>query len=182
MRPAIHIAALVAALAGAGQAAAQEVAYGTRDDIAYGAMVWDMIEARHLAGAKPVSAMPREGKAPHGEMLQTFYATGSIGDHTGDLIVTRSYAAEAGSADRILANPEEELTGYAVMFRREAGYDPENLDWFWARYAPDGSLARDAAGIGMVGRVGKGTGAGCIACHDKAAGDMVFSSDHLRVE
>lgn len=59
------------------------------------------------------------------------------------------------------------------------GYDPDNLDWFWARYNPDGSIAENPMGVALAGRVAKGMEDGCIACHAGAADDMVFTSDHL---
>jgi len=57
------------------------------------------------------------------------------------------------------------------MFKREAGYDEENRDWFWAKYLPDGALDRNPAGIELAGRVAKGMDAGCIACHTALGGE-----------
>jgi hypothetical protein len=58
------------------------------------------------------------------------------------------------------------------------GYDPENEDWFWVKYAPDGGVAEGEGGIPLAGRVAKGTSQGCIACHANAKGDdYVFAND-----
>lgn len=83
------------------------------------------------------------------------------------------------SADEVLRNPDGHLGAHTIMFRREAGYDPENLDWFWARYNPDGSIAQNPKGMSLAGQVAKGSDVGCIACHQGAEGDQVFTSDHL---
>ncbi len=114
------------------------------------------------------------GTEPHGMMLETFYDVGTIGDHTGDLIVKRNFGPEGVSVDEVLTNPDGHLGAYTVMFRREAGYDPENLDWFWVRYNPDGEISQNG-GRAMAGRL---EGA-CIACHQGASDDLVFTSDHL---
>lgn len=34
-------------------------------------------------------------------------------------------------------------------------------------------------GMALAGRVARGMDEGCIACHQGAADDMVFTSDHL---
>jgi len=174
--------AIVASLAiAAGPTLAQDgdMAFGTEEDIAYAELLWDLMEAERLAGPNMIRAFPYEGLEPHGLMLETFYAVGTIGDHTGDLIVKRNFGPEGVSVDEVLANPDGHLGAYTVMFRREDGYDPENLDWFWARYNPDGSIAENPMDMALAGRVAKGMDEGCIACHQGAADDMVFTSDHL---
>jgi len=174
--------AIVASLAiAAGPTLAQDgdMAFGTEEDIAYAELLWDLMEAERLAGPNMIRAFPDEGLEPHGLMLETFYAVGTIGDHTGDLIVKRNFGPEGVSVDEVLANPDGHLGAYTVMFRREDGYDPENLDWFWARYNPDGSIAENPMDMALAGRVAKGMDEGCIACHQGAADDMVFTSDHL---
>lgn len=174
------IAAAIASLSlAAGSAQAQDMPFGSDDDIAYAALLWDLMEAERLAGPGMIRAFPYLGTEPHGMMLETFYAVGTIGDHTGDLIVKRNFGPEGVSVDQVLADPDTHLGAYTIMFRREDGYDPENLDWFWARYNPDGSVAQDPMGLALAGRVAKGMDEGCIACHQGAADDMVFTSDHL---
>ena len=54
---------------------------------------------------------------------------------------------------------------------REAGYDDDNENWFWAKYLPDGSLDKNPKGMELAGRVAKGADMGCIACHSAAPGD-----------
>lgn len=180
MRTIISAAAACLAIA-TGPALAQDgdMAFGTEDDIAYAELLWDLMEAERLAGPKMIRSFPYEGTEPHGMMLETFYTVGTIGGTTGDLIVKRNFGPEGVSVDEVLSNPDGHLGAYTVMFRREDGYDPENLDWFWARYNPDGSIAENPMGMALAGRVAKGMDEGCIACHQGAADDLVFTSDHL---
>lgn len=154
--------------------------FGNPDDVAYAAEIWAYLEVHDLAGPDRIHSAPYEGTDPHGMMLETFYAKGTVGEHTGDLIVKNNYGPEGVSADEVLADPAAHLGAVTIMFRREAGYDPENQDWFWAKYLPDGSLDKNPMGMALAGRVAKGMDEGCIACHSGAGGDdMVFTTDHL---
>lgn len=177
-KPAALLAALTLGLAGAGTGA-QEMPFGSAEDVAYADLLWQVMAAQRLAGSGMIRAFPYEGTDPHGMLLETFYATGTVGGHSGDLIVKRNFGPEGVSVDEVLADPDGHLGAYTVMFRREAGYDPENLDWFWVRYNPDGSVSRTAEGVALAGRVARGMEEGCIACHQAAGGDMIFTSDHL---
>ena len=74
--------------------------------------------------------------------------------------------------------PSEYLLAVTVMVQREPGYDPEDNNWFYAKYAPDGAIVMANNGMAMAGRVAKGMEAGCIPCHVKAGGgDFVFWND-----
>lgn len=67
------------------------------------------------------------------------------------------------------------------MYRREAGYDADNGNWFWAKYTPYGEVEQNTSGVYLAGRVAKGATKGCIACHKSAPGnDMVFNTDRHR--
>lgn len=180
MKPIISAAIATLTISAASvQAQDGDMPFGGPDDIAYAERLWDLMEAERLAGPEMIRSYPYEGLEPHGLMLETFYAEGTIGEHTGDLVVKRNYGPEGVSIDEVLAEPGTHLGAYTVMFRREDGYDPENLNWFWARYNPDGSIAANPTGMALAGRVAKGMDEGCIACHQGAADDMVFTSDHL---
>ena len=172
------IAALLSASVGAGVATAQESVFGNQEDQDYAALVWAVMEQAKLAGDGAIMSFPYEGIEPHGLMLETFYTDATIEGHTGELIVKKNYGPEGVSADEVLMDPKKHLGSYTIMFRREAGYDSDNQDWFWAKYLPDGSLDQNPAGRLLAGRVAKGADAGCIACHVNAGGDdYVFTSD-----
>jgi hypothetical protein len=60
-------------------------------------------------------------------------------------------------------HPNQYLGAITVMYQRKEGYDPENNNWFWAKYKPDGSLDKNPKGMALAGRVAKGMPQGCIA-------------------
>ena len=153
--------------------------FGTEEDVDYAAQLWVAMEAQNLAGENRIHMVPYVGTDPHGMMLETFYSTATIDGHTGDLIVKHNYGPEGVSEDEVLTNPAQHLGATTVMFRREAGFDSDNYDWFWSKFTPDGSLEINPMGMALAGRIAKGTDQGCIACHSSAEGDMVFTSDHL---
>jgi len=95
--------------------------------------------------------------------------------------VKTNFGGDGVSVDAVNANPGNYLASVTVMFKR-AGFDPDNNDWFWAKYLPDGSLDKNPKGMQLAGRVAKGnTQAGCIACHSAApGGDLVFTHDRFR--
>lgn len=165
---------------GASTAMAQMAPFGSEHDQAYAALIWEAMGALNLVGDGMIRAFPYEGVAPHGMMLETFYASATIEGHTGDLIVKRNFGPEGVSADEVLADPGKHLGAITVMFRREAGFDADNQDWFWVKYLPDGSLDKNPKGMALAGRVAKGNDeVGCIACHS-GVDDYVFTSDAIQ--
>lgn len=171
------------ALAGiiATSAIAQDMApFGSEHDVGYAGQIWAAMEAQNLAGENAIHSFPYEGIDPHGMMLETFYSSATIDGHTGDLIVKRNYGPEGVSEDEVLMDPEKHLGAVTVMFRREAGYDEDTQNWFWAKFLPDGSLDKNPKGMMLAGKIAKGMDAGCIACHTGAPGeDFVFTSDAI---
>lgn len=89
-----------------------------------------------------------KGRHPHGAFLTTYVSKGAYaaiegktgGIPNGDFIVKENYT------------PEKKLAAVTVMYK-QAGYNPEGGDWFWLKYAPDGTVQKE-------GKVG-----GCIGCH-----------------
>lgn len=160
-------------------ASAQDAPFGTDKDADYAALLWEVMEETNLAGEDMLRSFPYEGLAPHGMMLETLYSSATVDGHTGDLIVKRNYGPEGVSTDEVLADPGKHLGAVTVMFRREDGFDPDNQDWFWVKYLPDGSLDKNPKGMRLAGKVAKGADAGCIACHTGAGDDMVFTTDHV---
>ena len=173
----LAITTAAAALAATG-AMAQDMPFGSEDDAAYAALLWDVMVAERLVGENAVMSFPYEGTDPHGMMLETFYTRATVDGHDGALIVKRNYGPEGVSVDEVLGDPAGHLGAVTVMFQREAGYDDETGNWFWVKYLPDGSLDKNPKGVSLAGLVGKGMDAGCIACHQGAGGeDMIFTTD-----
>jgi len=174
----VTTAAVMTLAGGIGQA--QDMPFGSADDAAYAKLIWEVMQASQLAGPGMIRSLPYEGTDPQGMMLETFYTTATINGHTGDLVVKRNFGPQGVSADEVLTAPDKHLGAYTVMFRREAGYDPDDQDWFWVKYLPDGTLDKTPNGMQMAGMVAKGADTGCISCHQGAGDDMVFTTDHLQ--
>ncbi|MCG8556062.1 MAG: hypothetical protein MJD61_12365, partial [Proteobacteria bacterium] len=52
-----------------------------------------------------------------------------------------------------------------TVMQKLKDYDPDNNDWFWAKFDPMGDLLMNAAGVALAGKIGKGGTMGCIPCH-----------------
>jgi hypothetical protein len=165
--------------------AAEELFFGGDDDVAFAEQLWRQLAVARLVGAKAITSRPYEGVEPHGAILVTLQGDLTIGgdtgdEHTGAVIVKNNYMGESVSVSSVSDNPDLNLAAVTVMFRRAEGYDSENLDWFWAKYSPDGSLQTNPAGVRLAGRIGKNPQDACIACHKFAPGDdYVFLNDQL---
>lgn len=152
--------------------------FGGDDSVKYAGELWSQLDKANLAGANASVSKPYQGQHPHGAVLDTIEGTLKVKGHTGVVIVKRNYGGDGVSIDNVANDPGAYLKAVTVMYKREAGYDPEDNDWFWAKYTPDGSLAQNDAGMSLAGRVAKGKPKGCIACHSSApGGDMVFNND-----
>jgi hypothetical protein len=111
----------------------------------------------------------QEGKSPHGAVLKYYVNQAAQGDLTADgaVIVKENYSEQSDDA----------LKSVTVMEKR-AGYDPETGNWFYVKYAPDGTVAENPKGMPLAGLVGKGGEKGCVPCHAAAAGDdYLFMND-----
>lgn len=171
-------ATAIVSLSVGGASVAQNAPFGTDTDAEYAALLWEAMVAVKLAGEGSIMSLPYEGTDPHGMLLETFYTEATIDGHTGSLVVKRNYGPVGVEVEAVQMEPEKYLGAYTVMFRREAGYDVDNQNWFWAKYLPDGSLDKNPKGMRLAGRVAKGADAGCIACHTGAGGDdFLFTTD-----
>ncbi|GAB4241695.1 MAG: hypothetical protein Kow0032_29630 [Methyloligellaceae bacterium] len=133
--------------------------------IKYSQDLWAALEKAQLAGKNAKADSPYKGQAPHGAVLETIHSQVSVGGHTGKVVVKRNYGGKGVSIDAVKGDRAKFLKAVTVMFKREAGYDKDNNDWFWVKYKPDGSLHTNPKGMQLAGRVMKGADKGCIACH-----------------
>lgn len=169
--------ALAFACAGNAQA---EAPFGTKADIQYAEALWKEMSKHNFVGQNALMSTPYKGQHPHGAVLDTFDTVMSVRGDKGELIVKRNYGGEGVSESAVANDPEAFLKSVTVMFRRD-GYDPENGNWFWAKYKPDGELDTNPKGMELAGRVAKGADKGCIACHQAApGGDYVFNHDRMK--
>lgn len=169
--------AAITALVGS-VAVAQAAPFGNKQDLKDAEALWKVLTKEQLVGMDRVNSTPYTGMHPHGAILETLDKTIKVGKQRGRVIVKRNYGGEGVSKEAVANDPHAYLKAITVMFKREAGYDSDNQDWFWAKYKPDGSLDSNPAGVPLAGRVAKGADKGCIACHQTApGGDYVFNFD-----
>jgi len=143
----------------AGLFAAACASLGTPEDQASATTMWDEIQGHASWAQFPGHAGMQKGKSPHGKFVSTYInavtASNTASPPSRSVIVKENFRQE----DRAT------LDSLTVMKKVE-GYDPENGDWFWARYTPEGELTHS-------GKV-----AMCFDCHFDAAGDdFVFLND-----
>lgn len=152
--------------------------FGGPANVAYASVLWQRMAEARLVGRNAIWSKPYEGQEPHGAILTTLETTLAIEGHSGAVWVKSNYVGEGVSIDAVANDPSRFLDSVTAMYRREAGYDPDNANWFWAKYNPDGTLQANPKGMRLAGRVAKGADAGCIACHRTApGGDYIFSLD-----
>jgi hypothetical protein len=110
----------------------------------------------------------QEGKSPHGA-----YVTILVND-----VAARSIEEKKGSFDEgsliVKKNYDQDkkFTAYTVMYKVK-GYDPEDGDWYWAKFAEDGTTDLEGEAVKALFTE---KGEGCIACHAQVKDrDWVFT-------
>ena len=99
-----------------------------------------------------------KGRQPHGSFHKVYvndraFTSSSVPLQYGSIEVKENY------------NRAKKLMAITVMYKVK-GYNPENGDWFWVKYSPDG----------MAKPYGKPRG--CLGCHGaKADNDFVIVHD-----
>lgn len=144
-------------------------AYGTANDIAYAKKLWVRLRRARLVDNHRLSARPTKGDQPHGSIQQIIAGTISVKRRRARVLVKANHRGKAVSLEGVFEDPKRFLAGYAVMVKRERGYNRAHADWYWAVYNPDGSL-RKFNGKAIAGRVDTGADNGCIGCHKKYGG------------
>lgn len=156
---------------------------GTPADVAYAERLWSVMQAEGLVGDDAESAEPFFGGAePHGMILEVLPRPLIVGDHRGFVVVKRNYAGPGVSVSGVARDRTRFLQSVTVMLQREPGYDPDNQNWFWVKYRPDGRLFEAPFGgepRRLAGRIFKGDtpaeNGGCLWCHRSAGGgDYIF--------
>ena len=154
---------------------------GSPEDVADSQALWKALASNDLVGSSALKGEPYKGTPPHGKILELLHKSVTVNGHTGIAIVKRNYGGPGVSIDSVKADRGRYLKAITVMYKREADYDTEDKDWFWAKYKPDGSLhVKEKMGmkIQLVGRVAKGKPEGCISCHRGApGGDFIFAGN-----
>lgn len=151
--------------------AASAAPFGNKEDISFAKSLWSALEKAEFVGPDRINVRPFEGNEPHGAIQQVLGKTIKVGEKTGKVLVKVNHGGEKASIATVYDNPNKFLGAYTVMFKREAGYDTKNKDWFWAKYDKNGILAKNPKGLQLAGRVAKGAEKGCIFCHTAAGGE-----------
>jgi len=156
---------------------------GTPQDVDYARQLWSVLEQQHMVGRQARLLPPFIGAArPHGWILEVDSAVVKVKGHSGFVIVKKNYRGKQLSVAEVEKDRARYLDSISVMYKREAGYDSEDKDWFWAQYQPDGQLAvmhKMGMRMAMAGKMMKGVtpdkNRGCIYCHSSAGGgDYIF--------
>lgn len=145
--------------------------FGTEADVERAARIWSEIENYQSWSTYPGKGGWRDGTSPHGRYLK--YYVNSVANQApaeprdGYVIVKENYPEKRSDA-----------LGPITVMKKVDGYDPDNADWFWVKFAPDGSVMESSQGTPLAGRVAKGARSGCISCHTSAlGGDYLFAND-----
>ncbi|MFV2031351.1 MAG: cytochrome P460 family protein [Gammaproteobacteria bacterium] len=149
--------------------------FGGDADVKYAQGLWTSMINSSYVGDGAIMSSPYTGQHPHGAILDALEGPINIDGKLLKLFIKRNYGGPGVSRSAVANNPAKYLQSITVMLKRP-GYDPENQDWFWVKYKPDGSLDTNPAGVKLAGKVAKGKPKGCIACHALAPGrDMLYT-------
>ena len=132
---------------------------GTEEDQAQAGSLWDRIQGYDSWSYFDGHEGFEKSKGVHGPIVRVFLndlgAADQANPPSGTIVVK----------ENLRKRDADTLISLTVMERIE-GYDPENADWFYARYTPEGELTHS-------GKV-----ASCIDCHfDGGDDDYLFYND-----
>jgi hypothetical protein len=153
----------------------QNMEYGGPEDVGFAASLWSGMEGYH---DWPIASEVYAGASPHGAFVRVYYSIVPVNGVPYHVIVKDNFGGEDATLETVTEMPMDHLAAITVMVQREAGYDSENMDWYWVKFDADGSVSANDAGVALAGRVARGADSGCIACHAKAGGsDYFFTND-----
>jgi hypothetical protein len=153
----------------------QDMPFGGGKDVAFANRLWKAMNG-YQDWKMQSDFYP--GRSPHGKFLRMYYNLVDIDGQPYHVIIKDNYGGEGVSKDKLMKSANDYLVAVTVMVQREPGYDPDNNNWFWVKYAKDGTIDKNTKGVAMAGRVAKGMDQGCISCHSEAQGnDYFFSND-----
>ncbi|SFM41265.1 cytochrome P460 family protein [Methanolobus profundi] len=101
-----------------------------------------------------------DGNGVHGDFVSIYVSDNAVSaaETGGEIMPYGTMVVKEGF------DSDKELTGIYLMYKAE-DFDPDNNDWFWAAYSPDGVVKSE-------GKLG-----GCIGCHEgKAEADYIFTN------
>jgi hypothetical protein len=180
------LAGAFAVAAATGASAQSKLPFGGDDDVAFANKLWAAMTEARLVGPNALKTTTYQGGTGlHATTLTLLQGMVTVGGNTGLAIVKNNFLGAEGKdvtdAD-IIGRPQDFAGPATVMYQRK-GYDPDNQNWFWAVFKPNGEVVVNPKGMTMAGRI-VGGGAmpdapfNCVACHKLAPGnDMVYVHD-----
>ena len=155
--------------------AEKEMAFGGEKDVEFANKLWKAMEGYENWLMKSDVSM---GASPHGQFVGLYYNMVNVDGKPYHVIVKDNFGGKDTILEIVSKSPKKYLVAVTPMVQREAGYDPDNNDWFWVKYSADGTVDKNPKGMALAGRVAKGMETGCIACHMKAKDkDYLFTND-----
>lgn len=149
--------------------------FGGEEDVAFAQKTWKAMQG--YRDWKLRTDVYR-GNSPHGKWVRLFSTWVTVGDKAYPIIIKENFGGRGVTPEAIEKDPDAFLKAVTIMLQRRPGYDPDDHDWFWVKYQPDGSIEKNEMGMALAGRVAKGMPKGCISCHSQAAGgDFLYSND-----
>ncbi len=137
--------------------------FGGEEDVAFANKIWKAMDGYQKW---IIQSDMIKGNTPHGAFIQIYYNVVSVDEKPYHVVAKDNFM------------PDKKLAAVTVMVQREAGYDPDNNNWFWVKYGTDGAVSKNDKGMSLAGRVAKGMDMGCIACHKAAKdNDYIFIND-----
>lgn len=131
--------------------AANHPVFGGPADVAFAQELWQALEGAKLVGSNAIFAKPYEGQEPHGAILITLESALTVRGREGAVLVKKNYMGEGVTVESVADKPGSALDSVTVMYRREAGYDADNQNWFWAKFTANGSLVANPKGMKLAG-------------------------------
>ena len=149
--------------------------FGGADDTAFAGKLWKAMDGYQ---SWKLTTPVYKGGSPHGKFVRLFSTWVTVDGKHFPIIIKENYGGRGVTQEAATKEPKKWLKAVTIMLQREAGYDKENQNWYYVKYAPNGTVAKNPAGMQLAGRVAKGMPKGCIACHSQAGGDdYLFSND-----
>ncbi len=153
----------------------QKIPFGGEDDIKFGNDLWKAVSGYESWLTK---SNYYEGHQPHGKILRNYFSIVAVEGKNYPVIIKDNFGGEEATTTTVSENPDDYLVAVTIMVKRADGYDSDNQNWFWVKYKPDGTIAKNKKDISLAGRVAKGMDSGCIHCHSEAkGGDYYYSND-----
>jgi len=153
----------------------QDMPFGGSDDVEFAKNAWE--ELKGYEDWKMQSDY-YEGQSPHGDYVKIYYSMITVDNTPYHVVVKDNFRGDDLTVETVANAPDDYFASATVMIQMDDGYDPKNNNWFWVKYGADGSIMTNPKGMALAGRVAKGSGQGCIACHANARdNDYLFSND-----